>query len=360
MDNEIVISREQQLADRLAEVGRIRFQPHHLTLSPAVLEREYDRLAALETSDGRRFEFALKINIQARADAVDRIRAVAARDNLLPLLGVVRLSDALLSRCRAQGVSCFDCNGRAWFAGSGLLIDVAATERRFRPEQLPPNPFAGKSQRLARVLLSHQSFGPWTQSRLCGMTGLSLGLISSVLNHFEGCGWVSGKGKRGEWTVTDPSGLLDAWAAANRWDRRGEIRQYHFLDTDKGLFAKRLLEGYGRYFPGIAYPLVFTQWFAAELRHPYASVPVVSAYCHVFPDEEMASRLGLTPVPSNGRLWLICPKDMPGMILKSQVVGNLNLPLVCDSQIYLDLLQVGLRGPDQAKALRECEGFCRP
>jgi hypothetical protein len=36
------------------------------------------------------------------------------------------------------------------------------------------------------------------------------------------------------------------------------------------------------------------------------------------------------------------------------------VPIVCDVQIYLDLLQVGLRGPDQAKALREWEGFCKP
>jgi hypothetical protein len=30
---------------------------------------------------------------------------------------------------------------------------------------------------------------------------------------------------------------------------------------------------------------------------------------------------------------------------------------VCDAQIYIDLLQVGLRGPDAARALREWEGF---
>jgi hypothetical protein len=34
--------------------------------------------------------------------------------------------------------------------------------------------------------------------------------------------------------------------------------------------------------------------------------------------------------------------------------------LVSDAQIYLDLIHAGLRGPDQAKALREWKGFCRP
>jgi hypothetical protein len=35
------------------------------------------------------------------------------------------------------------------------------------------------------------------------------------------------------------------------------------------------------------------------------------------------------------------------------------LPLVSDAQIYLDLLKTGLRGPDQAEALRNWEGFWR-
>ena len=47
-----------------------------------------------------------------------------------------------------------------------------------------------------------------------------------------------------------------------------------------------------------------------------------------------------------------------GVFRENQRVGGFTL--VCDAQIYLDLLQVGLRGPDQARALREWEGFGRP
>ena len=35
------------------------------------------------------------------------------------------------------------------------------------------------------------------------------------------------------------------------------------------------------------------------------------------------------------------------------------IPLATDAQIYLDLQKTGLRGPDQAAALRNWEGFCR-
>jgi hypothetical protein len=42
---------------------------------------------------------------------------------------------------------------------------------------------------------------------------------------------------------------------------------------------------------------------------------------------------------------------------ETQRVGEFTL--ACDVQIYLDLLRVGLRGPEQAKALREWSGFLK-
>ncbi len=47
-----------------------------------------------------------------------------------------------------------------------------------------------------------------------------------------------------------------------------------------------------------------------------------------------------------------------GVFLETQTVKD--LPLATDAQIYLDLQKTGLRGPDQANALRHWEGFCRP
>ena len=40
-----------------------------------------------------------------------------------------------------------------------------------------------------------------------------------------------------------------------------------------------------------------------------------------------------------------------------EMVGDFTL--ACDAQIYLDLVRAGLRGPEQAQALREWSGFGR-
>ena len=71
----------------------------------------------------------------------------------------------------------------------------------------------------------------------------------------------------------------------------------------------------------------------------------------------LAEKLGVREVSSGGKLWLITPKDVGVFQAIRRVDG---IPIVCDVQIYLDLLQVGLRGPDQAEALRAWEGFRKP
>ena len=64
--------------------------------------------------------------------------------------------------------------------------------------------------------------------------------------------------------------------------------------------------------------------------------------------------MGLRRVTGGGKIWLLQPID-PGVFRETRDVNG--IPLVSDAQIYLDLLQVGLRGPDQAAALRKWEGF---
>ncbi len=83
---------------------------------------------------------------------------------------------------------------------------------------------------------------------------------------------------------------------------------------------------------------------------------MLSAYVGALPTAETLAALNAREVATGGRLWLIRPQD-DGVFQFNRTVNG--LPLVSDAQIYLDLLEVGLRGPDQAKALREWEGFCQ-
>jgi hypothetical protein len=99
---------------------------------------------------------------------------------------------------------------------------------------------------------------------------------------------------------------------------------------------------------------VFTLWFAAQLRHPYTTPPIISAY--VAAGSRLPELKFVRPVQTGGNLWLITPED-EGVFIETQECGGFRL--VSDVQIYLDLLQMGQRGPDAAEALRNWDGFAR-
>ncbi|MBI3870838.1 MAG: hypothetical protein HY299_20095 [Verrucomicrobia bacterium] len=97
----------------------------------------------------------------------------------------------------------------------------------------------------------------------------------------------------------------------------------------------------------------FTQWLAAHLRRPHTTPPLVSAYLKRRPAAEIT---WAREVDNGGNLWLIVPRD-EGVFQETQTASGFNL--VSDVQIYLDLLPVGQRGPEQARALREWEKFAK-
>ena len=94
--------------------------------------------------------------------------------------------------------------------------------------------------------------------------------------------------------------------------------------------------------------------FAAYARHPYTTPPIVSAY--IAEGRKLPELKFVRQEQTGGNLWLISPED-EGVFLETQESEGFRL--VSDVQIYLDLVQMGQRGPDAAEALRAWDGFAR-
>ena len=298
-------------------------------------------------ADGVTRCFAVECKLKPSIGDVDRLGALLNRSPYHPLLATVNLSEPLLRRCESVGLSCIDLNGRWMLRHNGLFVNWHLRPFvRYRLDEPERDIFSPRSSRLARVLLSFPD-RKWKQYDLVKITRCSSGLLSRLLNEYLRLGWV--KGTRGNWELVNADSLLDAWATADDWKKRGSLRQYSALGQTVDELARRLLT-----WP--AEQPVFTQWFAASKRFPYTELEIVSAYVHSFPSSEVLKKLGLREVSNGGALWLIVPRDK-GVFQTTQTVNG--FPLVCDVQIYLDLLKVGFRGPDQAKALRNWEGFRR-
>ena len=301
--------------------------------------------------DGRVHRFHVRYLLTPTADDLSRLKDA---DRVHTLLVVPRLSTRFLEICREHRVSAADLNGRVYLRAPGLLIDRGALpDRDFRFELEPRNVFVGKSARIVRTLLTAPE-NLWTQAELVRRTGATSGLISRVTTHLLRQGLLKKVDAR-RFHVTSLSPLLEAWARSDEFSRRVTTYRYSALTGDPLALARQLRNELTHSPDGPLF--AFTQWIAAWVRKPYTEPPVVSAYISRLPEPALLEKLGLRQVQESGRVWLHLPAD-EGVFLERRVVDN--LPLVTDAQIYIDLLKTGLRGPDQAEALREWEGFCRP
>ena len=273
-------------------------------------------------------------------------------DPLPPLLVVPELVDRILDFCRQKRLAAADLNGRAYLRAKGLLVDRQRLPGRdFRFGQEPRNIFVGKSARIVRSLLTDRN-RVWSQGTLVERTKASPGLVSRIVQHLVCQGHLEKQSPR-EFRLRDPLGLIDAWVKADEINRRTTTVRYATFGSSSSAFATQL----AAWAKEQSVPIAFTQWIAGWLRQPYTEPVVTSAYVKRLPDPATLNQLGLRPVNDAGKVWLFIPDD-EGIFLETQTIKD--LPLASDAQIYLDLQNTGLRGPDQAEALRQWEGFCRP
>jgi len=269
-----------------------------------------------------------------------------------PLLVAPELAGRVLEFCRQKRLAAIDLNGCAYLRAEGLLVDRRSLYGRdFRFELEPRNVFVGKSASIIRSLLTDRD-RVWVQSELVSRAKASSGMVSRIVQHLIRQGFLEKQSPR-EFRLRDPLGLIDAWVKADDFNRRSTITRYTALGGNP-IEVARQLESWAK---EQSVPIAFTQWIAGWLRHPYTEPVVTSAYVARLPEAANLERLGLRPVNDAGKVWLYVSKD-EGIFIETQTVQD--LPLVTDAQIYLDLQNTGLRGPDQAAALRQWEGFCRP
>ena len=261
------------------------------------------------------------------------------------------IPDLLAEDLKQEGINHADLNGRLFILTPGFVVDREPKGSRYRNPGSEVKLFTLKTSRLIRALLAQRD-EVWTQEALTSRTKVSKALTSLALADLieeEYVTKLSGgnRHKAATYRLNDFDRLLDAWQAADQWSKRVSIQQYSALTGNLVELAETARDALG------AENVLFTQWFAAHLRHPYTTPPLVSAYLKKKPPVEIT---WARPVNNGGNLWLITPKD-EGVFQETQAVNGFNL--VSDIQIYLDLLQVSQRGPEQAQALREWEGFAK-
>ena len=343
MSKQTIIRREEELAHEFQQLVASERDLHWHLASGSDLTLSLD---------GRTHRFKPICRLKPSLPELESLVLASGTTDPRPILIAPELSPRVLDFCRQHQLNSLDLNGRAYIRAKGLLVDRHALPgRNFRFELEPRNIFEGKSGRIIRSLLTDRD-RVWGQAEIVRRTQASSGLVSRIFKHLLNEGFIEKQGARA-FLLRQPLALLDAWAEADQFSRRAQTGRYSVFGGSPLELAHQLR----KHATDQSLAIAFTQWTAAWLRHPYTEPVVVSAYVARLPDNAVLDAMGLRPVSDAGKVWLHVPDD-EGVFLETQTVKE--LPLVSDAQICLDLLKTGLRGPEQAAALRNWEGFCRP
>ncbi len=242
--------------------------------------------------------------------------------------------------CREAGVGYLDLAGNAYLRLDGILVDRHALKPPPRARARLRRLFAPRSSRIPRVLLE-QPERSWTLAALATEANLSLRTVHLVVNALEEKALVDKR--RGALRLTKPGELLDLWGEEYRLDVHRRHTFYTFT-RDSEEVARQLAAHAAAHQESTA----LTVHSGAALVAPFVRSPDVHAY-FAGDLERLLGALDLRPVESGGTVHLFEPYDA-GVFYRVQTLEQ--LPVVCTTQLYLDLLHYPARGREQAEILR--------
>lgn len=260
----------------------------------------------------------------------------------LPMIMASYLTKSQQEWLRGAGVAYLDLEGNAWVEHKGVYVDRVGPRVASLRKQSSPNPFSDKASIVVRQLLG--SSKPLGVRELAGLTGLSAGYVSKVVNRLSELGYVSDK-DAGKATVTDPGVVLRDWT--NAYDYAKNRMTGFFCKARDATEVIACIRGFS---PLSDYAL--TTQAGAYLVAPYASFDRVDVYVSgLSVVEGLVAGLGLEPVERGANLFLGEPYYQHSAFFGVREIDGLRV--VSDLQLYLDLYRYPHRGPEQAQHLLE-------
>jgi hypothetical protein len=250
------------------------------------------------------------------------------------------ISDGTANLCKENGVGYIDLAGNCF-----LSFDQVFIERRNYPN---PNVekrqlrsiFTPKASRILRVMLTNPG-RPWKLEELGNEAKVSLGLAFKVKERLLDLEYAREENKR--ILLNRPFDLIDKWAD-NYSFRRNKLYDYFSLEQTKKI-EQRLAE----YCQGQRIPYALTLFSGAAMVAPFARY--TRGFAYVSSEiQKLASSISLKEVSSGPNFTILEPYD-EGVFYENRRIEGMDV--VCDIQLYLDLIGYKGRGDESAKFLLE-------
>jgi hypothetical protein len=265
----------------------------------------------------------------------------------VPLIGAPYVSPRVAELCRERNVSYLDGVGNCRIAAPGLFVHVSGRPNRPASAKAAADPFARKSSRVVRLLLTHPEQG-WQVQQLAQRAGVSLGLASKVKHALLEEAYLEERDRL--FYLRDPATLLQGWAAGYR----PHVKRLQLFAISRPPDTEARLGGWCRA-NGVAHAL--TQLSAAWRYSPFVRYDKSVVYIDKKVDsgtslKSLLAHLDAREVDTgaNCTLWVT---DDPAVFTGAREVGG--VMVVSPLQLYLDLKALAGRGGDAAQEILEKE-----
>ncbi len=275
------------------------------------------------------------------AQAVATLTRATQKDpRLYPLVVAPYISPEGQRLCREAGAGYLDLTGNAFLRFDGILVDRVSPKPPPRAKARLRRLLSPKSSRIIRVFLERPKTD-WTLIRLADEAKVSLRTAHLVVNALEEKAFI--EKRRGAITLQKAGELLDLWAQDYRFEKYQQHTYYTFVRSASDL-AKRLCTYAMQHKESVGLTLHSGAAFVA----PFVRSPDLYAY-FMGDRERLLKTLDLRPVESGGTVHLVEPYD-EGVFYRVQTIRGVRV--VCNTQLYLDLVNYPARGREQAEVLR--------
>lgn len=274
--------------------------------------------------------------------AISQISTVAAEvPDISPIIVAPYISEEGRRLCREAQVGYVDLTGNVFLRFDNVLIDKSGEGLVPRDRRALKRLFAPVSSRIVRVLLENPG-KVWTFQGLAQESEASLGLTYRVVDALNEKGYVDKK--RGATSLLRPGELLDLWAQNYNIDINPSQTFYSFARSFSSFIDKLrdvAQKGQFRY--------ALTLHSGASKVAPFVRFTDVHFY-YQGDLETIVEGLDLRPVEVGGTIHILTPYD-EGVFYNLQRIDDVFV--VCNTQLYLDLVNYPARGKEQADFLRE-------
>lgn len=274
--------------------------------------------------------------------AISQISKVATEvSDISPIVAAPYISEEGRRLCREAQVGYVDFTGNVFLRFDSVFIDRSGEGPMPRDRKALRRLFAPVSSRVIRVILENPD-KTWTFQGLAQESKASLGLTYRVVDALDEKAYVDKK--RGAISILRPGELLDLWAENYSVDMNPSQTFYSFARSFSG-FVDRLKD--------VAREEQFR--YALTLHSGASKVAAFVRFTdvHLYYQGDLQTiveGLDLRPVEVGGTIHVLSPYD-EGVFYNLQYIDD--VVVVCNTQLYLDLVNYPARGKEQADFLRE-------